>query len=159
MTFLYRDVISFIFLSPRLQMDDFIAWSNCETCELTEAITTVGSEIPSIQSEQSMRIVQIGQFRPKNWSAATWENMLGVGRGISPSHRHWPLLAGNTELFFIQLLQSTLALWTPRYTLVTRVAAKSPSKNKLQTFDWNKFPLLQTFTIEDTNLWSRGCLQ
>ena len=143
-------------------MDDFIAWSNCETCKLAEAITTVGSEISSIQSEQSTRIVQTSQFQPKIWFVATWENMLGVGRGLSPSRRHLPLLAGNTLSYFLfnyysQLspcghlaIKDTLDIWT---------AAKSPSKNKLQTFDWNKFPLLKTFTIKDTNSRSRGCPQ
>ena len=30
-------------------------------------------------------------------------------------------------------------------------AAKSPQTDKLQTFDWSKFPLLRTFIIKDTN--------
>ena len=32
-------------------------------------------------------------------------------------------------------------------TLIIRTATKIPCKNKLQTFDWNKFPLLRTLAI------------
>ena len=37
--------------------------------------------------------------------------------------------------------------------------AKSPEKNKLQAFDWNKCPPLRTLTIKDNNSRSWGCRQ
>ena len=41
-------------------------------------------------------------------------------------------------------------------TLIIRTAAKSPAKNKLQTFNWHKFPLLRTLTVKDTNSQAEG---
>ena len=43
-------------------------------------------------------------------------------------------------------------------TPIIRTAAKFPGKNKLQTFDLNKLPLLRTLANEDTNLRSLQCL-
>ena len=40
---------------------------------------------------------------------------------------------------------------------IIRTAAKFPGKNKLQTFDLNKLPLLRTLANEDTNLRSLQC--
>ena len=42
-------------------------------------------------------------------------------------------------------------------TPIIRTAAKFPGKNKLQTFDLNKLPLLRTVANEDTNLRSLQC--
>ena len=42
-------------------------------------------------------------------------------------------------------------------TPIIRTAAKFPGKNKLQTFDLNKFPLLRTLANEDSNLRSLKC--
>ena len=42
-------------------------------------------------------------------------------------------------------------------TPIIQTAAKFPGKNKLQTFDLNKLPLLQTVANEDTNLRSLQC--
>ena len=42
-------------------------------------------------------------------------------------------------------------------TPIIRIAAKFPGKNKLQTFDLNKLPLLRTLANEDTNLRSLQC--
>ena len=45
-------------------------------------------------------------------------------------------------------LANTPIIWT---------AAKFPGKNKLQTFDLNKLPLLRTLAYEDTNLRPLQC--
>ena len=45
------------------------------------------------------------------------------------------------------------------HTSIIRTVAKSPAKNREQTFDSNKFPLLRTLVIKDTNSRSRGCPQ
>ena len=42
-------------------------------------------------------------------------------------------------------------------TPIIQTATKFPGKNKLQTFDLNKLPLLQTVANEDTNLRSLQC--
>ena len=42
-------------------------------------------------------------------------------------------------------------------TPIIRTAAKFSCKNKLQTFDLNKLPLLRTLANEDTNLRSLQC--
>ena len=56
-------------------------------------------------------------------------------------------------------VQSTLALRTPRYSghPDKTDSGKIPGKNKLQTFDWNKLPLIRTLADEDTNLRSIQC--
>ena len=61
---------------------------------------------------------------------------------------------------WINILQSTLALWTPRYNghRDNTECSKYPSRDKLQTFEWNKLPLLRTLAKEDTNLRSLQCL-
>ena len=42
-------------------------------------------------------------------------------------------------------------------TPIIRTATKFPGRNKLQTFDLNKFPLLRTLANEDTNFRSLQC--
>ena len=57
-------------------------------------------------------------------------------------------------------IQSTVALQTPCHTghLDKTDSSYIPGKNKLQTFKWNKLPLLRTLTNEDTTLTSLQCL-
>ena len=42
-------------------------------------------------------------------------------------------------------------------TPIIQTAAKFPGRNKLQTFDLNKLPLLRTLANEETNLRSLQC--
>ena len=63
-----------------------------------------------------------------------------AGGGILPSISH------------IGIVNSRLA-----DTPIIQTAAKFPGKNKLQTFDLSKLPLLQTVANEDTNLRSLQC--
>ena len=94
--------------------------------------------------------------------SVTWTRMLdGKSNGCS----QWLLSLRSVACVASGLEKPLLAGYSPYRHLamtdipVIRKAAKSQAKNKLQTFDWHKLPLLRTLADKDKNSRSLQCPQ